>query len=207
VTQSSDHHQSVAALGHMAFIPAAEQAVTTALSYLRGAQDHLDKRPHGPLSSWLAAVESEIHRNAGSYAAALTAIDRARESLATPGLSADLPWFDYYDETRLAGFAGYAMLRAGQYGEARQALTEALGCLPRTAVKQRAVFLTDLASVQLHDRDLDEACRTAGDAADELRRAGYATGFDRLREFRSSVNPWRASQPVRMLDDQLATVA
>jgi len=43
-------------------------------------------------------------------------------------------------------------------------------------VKQRAVFLTDLATVHLHDGDLDESCRTAGDAVDELHRAGYANG-------------------------------
>lgn len=205
--EAGDHHQAAAVLGHVAFIPAAEHAVSPALDYLQAAQHHLDQRSHGGLRSWLAAVESEIHSNAGHHDEALGAIDRAREALANPGLNAELPWFDYYDPTRLAGFAGYATLRAGRHDEARTALTEALAYLPRAAVKQRAVFLTDLATVHLHDDDLDEACRTASDAVDELHPAGYATGFDRLREFRAAVEPWQDSRSVRALDDQLATVA
>jgi len=154
----------------------------------------------------LCAVESEIQTNAGAQTAALASIDRAREELASPGLTADLPWFDYYDATRLSGFAGYATLRADRPEESRAALTDALGHLPRTAVKQRAVFLADIASVELSCGDLDQACRIAGDAAGELSQAGYAIGFSRLRDFRSSVEPWSNSMPVRALDEQLAAL-
>ena len=98
-----------------------------------------------------------------------------------------MPWFDYYDATRLSGFNGYATLRAGKFEESRTALTEALDHLPRTAVKQRAVFLADVATVELACGDLDQACATAGDAAEQLRQAGYAIGFGRLRDFRSAV--------------------
>lgn len=205
--ESSDHHQAAAALGHIAFIPAAEHSYSAAVDYLQGANRQLQRRPHSQLSSWLAAVESEIHTNAGAHPQALAAVERGRDGLAKPGLCEDLRWFDYYDQTRLAGFAGYASLRAGQTEEARTALTEALERLPHTAVKQRAVFLTDLASVHLSDGNLDEACRSAGDATDQLHRAGYATGFGRLREFRATVEPWRSSRPVKALDDQLATIA
>jgi len=205
--EASDHYQAAAALGHIAFIPAADHGFTAAVDYLRGANHQLRRRPHRQLSSWLAAVESELHTNAGLHPAALAAIDRGRDALAAPGLCEDLPWFDYYDGTRLAGFAGYANLRAGRPHEARTSLTEALGQLPRAAVKQRAVFLTDLAATHLCDSNLDEACHSAGDAADQLHRAGYATGFDRLREFRATVEPWKSSRAVRALDDQLATIA
>jgi transcriptional regulator with XRE-family HTH domain len=204
--EAGDHLQAAAALGHIAFIPAAEHGFSSALDYLRGAAHHVTKSPHGPVASWLAAVESEMHTNAGSPAAALAAVDRARETLSRPGLNAELPWFDYYDATRLAGFAGYATLRAGRYDDARSALTEALHSLPRSAVKQRAVFLSDLATVELHGGDLDHACRIAGDAAEQLYQAGYATGADRLREFRAAVDQWKTSRPVRRLDEQLATL-
>jgi hypothetical protein len=205
--EAGDHHQAAAALGHVAFIPAADRGFTAALDYLNGAERNLTKHPHGPLSSWLAAVESEIQANAGAHTAALAAIDRAREALARPGLVPALPWFDYYDQTRLAGFAGYATLRAGLFDESRAALTDALHRLPPTAVKQRAVFLTDLATVHLHDGDLDEACRFAAAAADELHRAGYATGIGRLQEFRAAVAPWGTKPAVRALDEQLALIA
>lgn len=204
--EAGDQLQAAAALAHTAFIPAADHGFAAALDYLRGATHHVGKRPDGRVASWLCAVESEIQTNAGAHTAALVSIDRAREELASPGLAADLPWFDYYDATRLSGFAGYATLRAGRPEESRAALTDALGHLPRTAVKQRAVFLADIASVELSCGDLDQACRIAADAVGELQQAGYAIGFGRLRDFRSSVEPWSNSTPVRALDEQLATL-
>jgi transcriptional regulator with XRE-family HTH domain/tetratricopeptide (TPR) repeat protein len=206
--EAGDHRQAAAALGHVAFIPAAEHGFTAALDYLRGAARQVGKHPHGPLSSWLCAVESEMHTNAGNTAAALAAVERARDALDQPsGPAGELAWFDYYNATRLAGFAGYATLRAGRLDDARTALTGALATMPRSAVKQRAVFLADLATVELRGNDLDQACRTAADAAEQLHQAGYATGAGRLREFRAALEPWQASAPVRVLDEQLAALA
>jgi len=204
--EAGDHLQAAAALGHVAFIPAADFGYSAALDYLRAAAHQAGKHPDGRVASWLSAVESEIQTNAGSHVEALGAIDRAREKLASPGLIADLPWFDYYDSTRLSGFAGYALLRDGQNEASRAALTDAADHLPRAAVKQRAVFLADIAAVELAGGDLDRACASAGDAADQLRRAGYAVGVGRLREFRRAVEPWSNSTPVRALDEQLAVL-
>ncbi len=205
--EAGDHWQAAAALAHVAFIPAAEHGFTAALDYLHGAATHLKPQPHGPITSWLAAVESEMHTNAGNPTAALHALDRARDALAAPGLTLELPWFDYYDATRLAGFTGYATLRAGRYDDARTELDTALGTLSRSAVKQRAVFLTDLATVELHDGNLDHACTIAADAADKLHQAGYATAAGRLRKFRIALDPWKTTTPVRSLDEQLAALS
>src|SRR6266568_1888717 len=112
--EAGDHLQAAAALGHVAFIPATEFCHSAALDYLRAANHQTGKHPDGRVASWLSAVESEIRANAGTHSEALAAIDQAREKLANPGLIADLPWFDYYDSTRLSGFAGYALLREGR---------------------------------------------------------------------------------------------
>jgi len=205
--EAGDHLQAAAVLAHVAFIPAADNGFGAALDYLRGAAQHAARHPDARVASWLYAIESEIHTNAGETKSALAAIDRALDVLARPGLTVDLPWFDYYDSTRLSGFAGYALLHAGKFEESRIALTTALGQMPRTAVKQRAVFLTDIAAVELACGDLDKACATAGDAADQLRQAGYAVGFGRLRDFRGSLVPWTDSAPVRALDEQLAALS
>ena len=50
--------------------------------------------------------------------------------------------------------------------------------------------------------DPDQACATAGEPAEQLRHAGYAIGFGRLRQFRDTVQPWSNSAPVRTLDEQ-----
>ena len=204
--EAGDHLQAAAALGHVAFIPANELCYSAALDYVRAGASQVGKHPDGRVASWLSAVESEIRANAGTHAEALTAIDRAREKLANPGLIADLPWFDYYDSTRLSGFAGYALLRDGQFEPSKAALTDAAGHLPRTAVKQKAVFFADIATVELAGGNLDQACASASEAADSLRRAGYAVGLGRLREFRRSVERWADSAPVRALDEQLAVL-
>jgi transcriptional regulator with XRE-family HTH domain/tetratricopeptide (TPR) repeat protein len=204
--EAGDHLQAAAALAHVAFIPAAENGFGAALDYVRAAAQHVAKHPDSRVASWLYAIESEIQTNAGSHAAALAAIERALETLAKPTLSANLPWFDYYNDTRLSGFAGYALLRAGKFEESRNALAGALDQMPRNAVKQRAVFLTDIASVELACGNLDQACATAGDAAEQLRQAGYAVGFGRLQDFRSAVGNWSNSTPVRALDEQLAAL-
>ncbi|MBV9444674.1 MAG: helix-turn-helix transcriptional regulator [Streptosporangiaceae bacterium] len=204
--EADDPLQAAAVLGHVVFIPAAEHGFTAALDYLHGADEQLRSQPCGPIASWLAAVESEMHTNAGNPTAALHAIDRARDALPVPGLRPELPWLDYYDATRLNGFAGYATLRAGRYDEARTELGSALSKLPRSAVKQRAVFLTDLATVELQDGDLDHACAIAADAARQLHQAGYATGAGRLRDFRAAIDPWKTTIPVRSLDEQLTAL-
>lgn len=204
--EAGDHLQAAAALGHVAFIPAADHCYSAAIDYLGAANHQTGKHPDGRVTSWLAAVESEVRANAGTHAEALGAIDRAREKLANPGLIADLPWFDYYDSTRLSGFAGYALLRDRQFEASKASLTDAAGHLPRPAVKQKAVFLADIAAVELAGGDLDQACASAGEAADSLRRAGYAVGLGRVREFRRSVERWADSTPVRALDEQLAVL-
>src|SRR5712691_6742789 len=204
--EAGDHLQGATALGHVAFIPANALCYSAALDYLRAAAGQIGKHPDGRVGSWLSAVESEIRANAGMHAESLAAVDRAREGMANPGVIADLPWFDYYDSTRLSGFAGYALLRAGQFDASKAALTDAAGHLPRAAVKQKAVFLADIATVELAGGDLDRACASAGEAAESLRRAGYAMGLGRLREFRRSVDRWSDSIPVRALDDQLAVL-
>jgi transcriptional regulator with XRE-family HTH domain len=204
--EAADHLQAAAVLAHVAFIPAAEHGFTAALDYLHGAADQLKSQPCGPIASWLAAVESEMHTNAGNPTAALHCLDRARDALAVPGLTLKLPWFDYYDATRLAGFAGYTTLCAGRYDDARTELGTALAKLARSAVKQRAVFLADLATVALHDGNLDQACAIAADAVGQLHQAGYATGAGRLRDLRAALEPWNTATPVRVLDEQLAAL-
>jgi hypothetical protein len=112
--EARDHLQCAAALAHRAFLPAADYDFGASLDYLQGATAQVAKRPDSRVASWLSAVESEIQTNAGSHTAALAAIDRAREAFTGQGQNPDMPWFDYYDATRLSGFAGYATLRAGR---------------------------------------------------------------------------------------------
>jgi hypothetical protein len=105
----------------------------------------------------------------------------------------------------LNGFRGYAELQAGRLDAARATLSSAAESLPDEAVKQRAVFLADLASVELERRDVDEACRLAVQSARTLQLAGYATGTDRLQDLRGRLQAWADHPGVKTLDELLLT--
>ena len=193
---------AAAALGHMAFVPAAELNWGAATEYLWRSHRHADRAGIPLLSSWSAAVESEILTMSGQPSRAMDALERA--GAAAESATRSLPsWFDFYDTARLQGFRGYTLLQNGRNEEARQALEHALAGLPATAVKQRSVVLVDQATAHLRLDDLPLACDKAGDAAAELHRAGYATGTDRLRQFRAGVEPLRQHRAVRELDVRL----
>lgn len=85
-------------------------------------------------------------------------------------------------------------------------LSAALASLDHGAVKQRAVFLADLATTHVKDGEVDKGCELAGEAAAALATAGYATSADRLREFRTLVDPWQDRASVKDLDELLARI-
>jgi hypothetical protein len=203
--ESEDRLLAAAALGHASFVPASERNYRAADDYLRGAMAFAATTDVALLRSWLAAVEAEISTQAGSCDAAMAALDHAGDEIEKS--SSPVPgWFDYYDRTRLDGFRGYSYLTFGRIEESQSSLGRAISALPVRAAKQRAVLLADLATVHLRNRDVDEACRTAGTASAALQQAGYATGADRLRQFRTDVEPWSQHRAVRMLDEQLSTM-
>ena len=143
--EADDPHLSAATLGHMSFVAADAGGFTAAVDLLEAAGKHA--APTSILPSWLAAVEAEIRAKAGEARASLLAVERAEDALTT---AQDVPgWMDYYDATRLNGFKGFAYLTAGRTDQARVALDTALSALDRGAVKQRAVFLTDLATTHV----------------------------------------------------------
>jgi hypothetical protein len=200
--EGGDTHLSAVTLGHMSFVSAAGGGFTAALDLLEGADRHASKLTVVP--SWLAAVEAEIRAKAGQTKASLDAIDRAENALV---VAHEVPaWMDYYDRTRLKGFQGFACLNAGKVDEARTALSEALAGLDASAVKQRAVFLADLATTYVHEGEVDKGSEVAVEAADALTRAGYATSAERLHEFRALVQPWQDRASVKELDERLAHI-
>jgi transcriptional regulator with XRE-family HTH domain len=199
-----DHLLAAAAWGHTTFVAARDGNLGAASDYLNSARSLLARTPRTPIASWLSAVEAEIYVQSGDPQQALVAIDHAECQLHTNAGMTAPGWFDYYDAARLEGFKGYVLLHTGLAAEARRSLAAAFDELPPRAVKQRSVYLADLATAHLHDGEVEEACRVAGQAASTLGRTGYATAGRRLREFRTMVDPWKYHPAVRAFDTQLA---
>ncbi len=204
--EADDHLQAAAALAHVAFIPPQSTGSpprwTTCMALaIISNPNHADRSRRG-WRQWSPRCTPML----GTPLLPCMPSTGPATCWPLPGWLLSLPWFDYYDATRLHGFAGYATLRAERYDDARTELSTALGKLSRSAVKQRAVFLADLATVELRQGDVDHACKIASDAAHQLHQAGYATGAGRLRDLRAALEPWNTTTPVRVLDDQLAAL-
>jgi hypothetical protein len=197
---AADASLAAGALGHLGFVPAASAQWTAAGDHLNRAVVYADRGAPPVVRGWLAAVTSEIRTNAGDHHGALAAIDDAKRFSEMKSTAPAPTWFDFYDASRLHGFEGYALLHGGSAGAAAQQLQLALDGLGSTAVKQRTVFLTDLATANVRQGDVDEACDLAIRAATDVRTGRYATCVDRLREFRSSLRRYDTSRAVRELD-------
>lgn len=206
--QADDHPLATAALGHLAFVPAREGNLSASMDYLTWAARHATAGHLHSLGSWVAAVESELAARI-EPTISLHALDRATELLAETSGEPAPPWFDYYSADRLAGFRGFVLLRLGRGDEARHVLTTALNGLEPAAIKQRTVFLADIAGSYLTgtDPDVDQACAVAGAGATALMQAGYATGTERLNGLRARLHPWDTHPAVQHLDERLASLS
>ena len=105
-----------------------------------------DSEPHHRLSSWLAAVGPEITANAGASDHSFCYINQPALRSPDQVLLLSFSSFDFFDQTHLYGFAGYAYLRARRYDEAMTLLFRTMTVLADDAVKQCAVVLADLAA-------------------------------------------------------------
>lgn len=188
------------ALGHLAFVPAAAGQWSAAADHLTRATQHAERGAPPIVRSWLAAVASEMRANARDERGARTAVDDAKRIGSSASSAPQPSWFDFYDASRLHGFEGYALLHTGSAGPAARVLEQALDGLDRAAVKQRTVFLTDLAAANVAQGNVDQACDLAVRAATDVRARQYATCVTRLRAFRSSLRPYATSRAVRDLD-------
>lgn len=204
-SQASDNALAAAALGHLAFVPAGEGNPAAALDYLSGAVDHADRTDNPILLSWIHAIEAEFLATVDN-AASLRALEDAESYLDVSYGDPVPPWFDYYSADRLEGFRGYTLLKTGNVAEARASLSTALKGLAPTAFKQRAVFLTDIASTYVTNgaSDVEHACAVATEGVTSVAVTGYATARDRLRQFRTQLRPWDDTSVVRSLDERLA---
>lgn len=173
--ECGDHPLAAAVLAHAAFVPGFAGDHDTAIAFLNAARAHAGHGV-GPLTrSWLYCVRSEIEARAGNKQQCRREIGRAEQALS--GSGEDPSWLDFYDSTRLDGFAGYSALIVGDRAMASNRLSAALDMLGERDIKQRPVLLADLANTT-DDREQREAL--LHQALDALEHHWYATGYDRV---------------------------
>jgi tetratricopeptide (TPR) repeat protein len=202
--EADDALLGAAILAHTAFIPGwdgrkedVEERISAARVYAR--------RGDAPTAmwAWLDAVEAECLTRCGDTRAALRLIGHAEDVLAE-GPDQPCPvWMDWFSPVRLAAFKGNTQLIAGHTAQARETLREVLKHLPAGDGKQRTIILGDLAAAEAADGKVEEACRWANEALDQLSLTWYATGMDRIRDVRKRLHASRNETCVRELDDRM----
>lgn len=197
---------SAVVLGHLAFLPAEKHNFPATASYLAGARDSLTRQPASLVAAWISAIESEMTTKNAATSQALACLERAKAELAMASSMPVPEWFDFFDESRLRGFEGFALRRAGDVDGARARLQAALVPAHQTTPKQRSVTMIDLAVTCVMGGDIDEGCRLATQAASDLREAGYATAVERLTEFQG-VLPDQRHPAARLLRESIAELS
>jgi hypothetical protein len=193
-----------AILAHTAFIPGWAGNRATAQERMRAARSYARRgSPSNEFLAWLDAVEAECETRCGHPRAALALISHAEGVLAAESEHRSPEWMDWFSPVRLAAFKGNAQLKAQQFAQARQTLVEVLHQLPADAGKQRAVILGDLAAASAGEREIEAACDWAKQALGQLSATWYATGMNRVREVRNTLQPWSDHPCVVELDDAM----
>ncbi|MEV6444762.1 helix-turn-helix transcriptional regulator [Amycolatopsis sp. NPDC051716] len=194
---SQDHALAAALLGHRAFVPGFAGQIQPARDYLSAAHAHARYAASPLLRSWLHCVDAEVSARVGQSSASLTRIRSAEDALVTAGT--DPKWLDFFDASRLDGFAGNALLLAGRNREAAGRLQSSLDNLAETATKQKAVLLFDLAAAQA-PTDAEHAAATVRQACDLVSKAPYNIALQRVPEVRAALS---ATPYVGELDERV----
>lgn len=177
VARSGDHALAAAVAAHRAFPPGFAGDPVTTQRHLDVAHAHARYGGGPNLRAWLQCVSAEVHARTGQLDSAKDRIRQAEHALSTRGT--DPVWLDYFDEARLAGFAGNAELLAGRNESAARWLTKALDNLDDNGARQRAVVLFDLAAAHASS-DADHATALAHDACTILESNFYRTAYERI---------------------------
>ncbi len=198
-----------ATLAHMAFAPAFSgdsARADEARDRLRAARTFAARgRACAEMMAWLDCVEAEVETRFGDTRRALELIRHAEEMYGEFDRETDPSpvWLDWFSPVRLSGFKGNTLLTAGRGREATETLEQVLADLPDESVKQRTIYLADLAAAAVLQQNPEEACGYLEQALDILGRNWYATAMDRIKAVRQTLRQWDSLPAIRSLDDRL----
>lgn len=127
---------------------------------------------------------------------------RAGELLGRSVSANEPPWIYWFSEAELAGVAGTSLLEFGRPAEAEQHLRRAVMLLGPSFVRDRAMWLSDLASARVGAGEVEHACATASEAAMLMRRLDSPRDQRRLGRFRHAAAPFANTMSVREFDSK-----
>ncbi len=86
---------------------------------------------------------------------------------------------------------------------ARATAFEGLRTTSPTTTKKRSLLLGAVAEVHIQQREIEQACQLVADALAIVAQTDFSLGLTRILHIRDHLSPWRDTQAVRDLDEQL----
>lgn len=141
----------------------------------------------------------------------LAAVDAADSAFTTQSDAAVPEWMGYYDAAQHAGDTGHALWDLATVGlystaSAKSRLQEAVDGHRDTYARSRAISGIKLASLQMHDRDIEYGVATATRALEDMSRVRSRRAQDDLRQLRAIAARTPDAAGVEALDTRIKTL-
>ncbi|MFF1354139.1 transcriptional regulator [Streptomyces sp. NPDC058297] len=165
----------------------------------RAAQEGARGRVTPRAEAMFYAAEARGHALLGDARAtqavagsALAALERAE-----PGSGDDPAWIAHFDAAYLADELAHCYRDLGQAEAARRQAEASLAGHPQSRARRRAIGLVLLATAQVQQREVEQACQTGTRAVELLGTLRSNRGAEYLDDFRQRLEPYRDEPVVR----------
>ncbi|GAA0489147.1 MULTISPECIES: hypothetical protein [Streptomyces] len=162
-----------------------------------GSRGHVTPRAE----AMFCAAEARGHALMGDERAFQSVAARAVGAMerAEAGTDAgdDPAWISHFDPAYLADELAHCHRDLGQATAAGQQAEQALAGLPESRARRRAIGLVLLASAQVQQREIEQACHTGTRAAELLSGLRSSRGAEYLEDFQARLEPYREEAVVR----------
>jgi hypothetical protein len=165
----------------------------------RAAQEGARGRVTPRAEAMFHAAEARGHALMGDARAAQLASGRAVGALeaADPSSGDDPAWIAHFDEAYLADELAHCHRDLGQAEAAARRAQESLDGLPETKARRRAIGYVLLATAQVQQREIEQACHTGLKAVELLETVRSNRGADYLEDFQQRLEPFQDEAVVR----------
>jgi hypothetical protein len=126
---------------------------------------------------------------------ALAALERAALPAGKDPAGDDPAWIAHFDHAYLADELSHCYRDLGEAEAAARHATEALDSHPQSRARRRAIGLVLLATAQVQQREVEQACHTGMRAVELLGGLRSSRGAEYLEDFRMRLDPY-AEEPV-----------
>ena len=153
----------------------------------------------------IAAEQAQILAQLNLRQDCLHALDRARQAVDHIDANDQIGLFSDWNSTRIRVYEGTCWLFLGEPTKSAGLLTEAVRELENDPDNRNVLLAAqvDLSSAHAASGNLEEGCRTLGDAYTRLLKIGNRRGIERALGARRRLSRWDGEREVADLDERL----